>query len=102
VGGFVYALDCGETMDLPNILQRDAGECTLVADGDSVGVCSKDSVKMYTFKVGGESGSFSLTEGPEKGARAVWLAPRGDCDGGAPSRGTGGRAKELPRGGGGG
>ncbi len=51
VGGFVYALDCGETVDLPNILQSDASECRLVAGGDSVGVCSKERVNVYTFKV---------------------------------------------------
>jgi hypothetical protein len=53
VGGFVHALDCGETMDLPNILQADEqnGGCRLLACGDSVGVCGDTKVTLYTFKV---------------------------------------------------
>jgi hypothetical protein len=52
VGGFVYELDCGETMDLPNILQpAPKGECRLLAAGDCVGVASESSVQVYTFKV---------------------------------------------------
>jgi hypothetical protein len=54
VGGFVHALDCGETMDLPNILQagEENGGCRLLACGDSVGVCGDTKVTLYTFKVG--------------------------------------------------
>jgi hypothetical protein len=96
VGGFVHALDCGETMDLPNILQADEEGCArLLADGDSVGVCSRERVKIYTFKVRVEKMMFVLfdhgkehapfgwhheeagTVELETGERAVRLASRG-------------------------
>ncbi len=52
LGQFVYAVDCGETLDLPNILRSGASRSKLFGNGDMVAVYDPDNqVHLYDFEV---------------------------------------------------